>query len=127
MDANATSRRRLVYSGYVGSPSAADGQFGIVVPVKHAHVAYFGYAMDVGGSSGTNSVQLNRVRDETDTELLSATLDIENDATTVSAETMNTFQNNQLNRGDIVRGDVDELAGSGGGLAWTIILHVDAE
>lgn len=123
----ASSKKRITYSGYVASPSSGDGADGIVVGVSNAHLSLVGYAMDVGGTDGTTSLQVNRVRDESDTELLSSTLDIANDASTVSNFTNSTFQNNALVQGDILRLDLDSLATGGSGFAWYIEIHVDQD
>ena len=115
--------RRPIFAGYVTTPTAADSMDGFVCPFTQARLTHFVYAMDVLGSSGTTSVQLNRVRDETDAELLAATLDIANDATD-GWNDQDSFQNNYLEKGDLVRVDVDSLATSALGLGWSCELHI---
>ena len=126
INTGATGKRRIVFSGYVASPSTGDGADGFHIPFGLCHHAYFGYALDVGGTSGDNKVQLNRVRNESDTALLAATLDVANDASTVSNSTK-VFQNNSLEEGDLVRVDIDEAAGSSGGFTWTAVIHVEKD
>lgn len=123
---HAPARRRHIFTGWItGTISTGDGQGGFPIPWGDCYLTGFGFSLDVGGSSsGSTDLMLNRVRDETDAELLTGTLDIEHDATTVYSETETTFQNNQLQRGDIVRVDVDAIPTSPAGLAWWVEVHI---
>ena len=126
---NATSHRRLVMNGnVVGSLSTGDGQIAFVVPVAHAHITAIVWALDDGGgTSGSTGLMINRVRAESDTEMISAQNDIANDATTLYATIRTTLQNNDLIYGDIVRVDIDEVPTTAGGLAVALILHVETD
>jgi hypothetical protein len=109
-----------------GAISTGDGQAGFPIPWKSCRIMGFGYACDVGGTaSGPTGLMINRVRNESDSEMLSTTLTLAHDAGTVSAETRTTFQNNQLQRGDIVRIDADAVTTNLAGVAWWVELHID--
>ena len=125
----ATSHRRIVMNGnVVGSLSTGDGQIAFVVPVANAHITAIVWALDDGGSSsGSTGLMINRVRAESDTELISAQNDIAHDATTLYATIRTTLQNNDLVYGDIVRVDIDEVPTTAGGLAVALILHVEVD
>ena len=124
---HAPSRRRFLFSGLIaGAVSAGDGKAGFSIPWASARLMGFGYSADVGGTaSGPTGLMLNRVRDETDAELLTGTLTLAHDASPVSVETRTTFQNNQLQRGDIVRIDADAVTTSLAGVAWWAEVQID--
>ena len=129
---NATSHRRLVMTGnVVGSLSTGDGQIAFVVPVAHAHITAIVWALDDGGSSsGSTGLMVNRVRAESDTEMISAQNDIAHDATTLYATIRSTLlrtSDGDLVYGDIVRIDIDEVPTTAAGLAVALILHTSTD
>lgn len=120
------SRRRAIITGFIsGAVSTGDDQGGFSIPWTAAHLVNFGYSADVGGTAGgPTGVQLNRVRNESDTELMASTLTLAHDASPVNSET-DAFQNNDLQKGDIVRLDVDAAATNLAGLFWWAEVHVE--
>lgn len=125
-------RRRIVFSGLVsGSLSTGDGQGAFLVPFAEGRVIGAGFALDVGGTAdGPTTVMINRVRDESDTEVLSAVMSIAHDATTVSTQVGEDDLASTpflIQQGDIVRIDVDGASTGAAGLAWFVVVHIDKE
>lgn len=130
------SHRRLVMGQSVATGTAltvVDGLLSFIVPVSQAHITAIVWGLDVAGTtSGSTSINVRKVRNATDTDMVSAVSSIAYNATTLSAEIKSTLQNNNpgaLVFGDIVRIDCGVIPGGSdsAGLAVTLILHIDED
>ena len=124
------SRQSAIFHGYLaGVQTTGDGKDGFCVPFTAARLVNFGFGADVGGSANTTSVRLNRVRDESDTGLLAATLDLAHDASRVHSEVERAFTSaaDDLQQGDLVRVDLDAIATGVAGVGWWVELEITEE
>jgi hypothetical protein len=128
---NVTDRRCLTLTGgYEDLSTAVDGVVLLVVPVAEATIERIEWSVDEAGSGGDGtSIMVNRVRAESDTEMLSAVSTIAHDATVTKATIDSTLQNNDLVYGDIVRIDLNVISVStdATGLAIAVVLNVERD
>ena len=125
------SHRRYVASGFVNvldeaNLTVADGKILMGVPFDKGYLVAFKWGLDdAGGTSGGTSIMLNRVRAETDAEVLAANSTIAHDTTAGYAE-VTSFQNNSFQLGDILRVDVAAIPGGSdsNGMWVTAVFHV---
>ncbi len=123
------SRHRKVYTFTIdGNISTGDGQaWEMIVGTKERLIGIFAGLVGLGSSSADTSVMVQRVRAGSGVDLLSSSVDIAYDATiyfTLAAR--GDLQNVDLERGDLLRLDIDSVPGSGNAtdLVVKVITHV---